>query len=286
MSATGPIEIGMTNDYMFRVIFQENKFALKGLLESVLHLEEDTITDLEIKNTIVPGQNISDKEYRMDVLVMMNDNTCINLEMQLKNLGNWHYRSLSYLCREFDSLDHGDDYDNVQTVYQIGFLDFTLFEDHPEFFAKYQMRNSKDNYLYTDRFNLIVVELNHEELATDEDVAYGIDKWVRLFKAKTWEDLKMIAQENEYLSSAVESAYISNNDKNILRVARDRDDFIRMQAAKDKKLASQAETIASQSETINSQSETINSLSQENSSLTDEVSRLKKLLDDNGIKHD
>ncbi|MCR5405106.1 MAG: hypothetical protein K6E91_14990, partial [Butyrivibrio sp.] len=83
----------------------------------------------------------------------------------------------------------------------------------------------------------------------------------------------------EYLSSAVESAYLSNNDKNILRVARDRDDFIRMQAAKDKKLASQAETIASQSETINSQS-------QEISSLTDEVSRLKKLLDDNGIEHD
>ena len=139
MSATGPVEIGMTNDYMFRIVFQENKFALKGLLESVLHLEPDTIIDLEIKNTIVPGQSISDKEYRMDVLVMMNDSTCINLEMQLKNLGNWRYRSLSYMCREFDSLDHGDDYENVQPLYQIGFLDFTLFEDHPEFYAKFQV---------------------------------------------------------------------------------------------------------------------------------------------------
>ena len=51
--AIGNVRFGMTNDYMFRVIFQENKFALKGLLESVLHLEEDTITDLEIKNTIL-----------------------------------------------------------------------------------------------------------------------------------------------------------------------------------------------------------------------------------------
>ncbi|MCR5405097.1 MAG: hypothetical protein K6E91_14945, partial [Butyrivibrio sp.] len=87
----------------------------------------------------------------------------------------------------------------------------------------------------TGYFAKLVVELNHEELLIAEDIAYGIDKWVRLFKAKTWEELKMIAQENEYLSSAVESAYLSNNDKNILRVARDRDDFIRMQAAKDKK---------------------------------------------------
>ena len=34
-------------------------------------------------------------------------------------------------------------------VYHIGFLDFTLFEDHPEFFARYQLRNAVDNYLYT-----------------------------------------------------------------------------------------------------------------------------------------
>jgi hypothetical protein len=33
--------------------------------------------------------------------------------------------------------------------------------------------------------NLIVIELMHEELATEEDIACGIDKWVRLFKAKT-----------------------------------------------------------------------------------------------------
>ena len=253
--------------------------ALKGLLESVLHLNPDTITDLEIKNAIVPGQTISDKEYRMDIKAILNNSTSINLEMQLKNLGNWQQRSLSYLCRDFDSLDHGDDYDEVQPAYQISFLDFTLFEDHPEFYAKYQIRNAKDGYLYTDRFNLIVIELNHEELATDEDISFGIDKWVRLFKAKTWEEMKMIAQENEYLKSAIELAYLSDEDKNIVKVARERDDFLRMQAAKDKKLAAQAETIASQSKTITSQAEKI-------SSQADEISRLKKILDESGIKHD
>jgi hypothetical protein len=50
------------------------------------------------------------------------------------------------------------------------------------------MRNNKNGYLYTDRFNPIVVEFTHEEAATDEDIAYGIDKWVHLFKAKTWKN--------------------------------------------------------------------------------------------------
>ena len=70
-------------------------------------------------------------------------------------------RSLSYLCRTFDDIARGEDYDNSHPVYHIGFLDFTLFKDHPEFYAKYQLRNVKDNYLYTDKFNLFVAELNH-----------------------------------------------------------------------------------------------------------------------------
>ena len=43
LHATGPVTVGMTNDYMFRIVFQENKYALKGLISSVLHLSPDNI---------------------------------------------------------------------------------------------------------------------------------------------------------------------------------------------------------------------------------------------------
>ncbi len=46
------------------------------------------------------------------------------------------------------------------------------------------MRNKNDNYLYTDRFNLIVSELNQYNLVSNEDIRYGIDRWVKLFKSK------------------------------------------------------------------------------------------------------
>jgi hypothetical protein len=32
-----------------------------------------------------------------------------------------------------------------------------------------------------------VIDLNHTELATDEDRVSGIDTWVKLFKATFWE---------------------------------------------------------------------------------------------------
>ncbi len=287
----------MTNDYMFRIVFQENKYALKGLIASVLHLDPETITDITISNEIKPGQSITDKEYRMDILVLFNNSQSINLEMQLRNQGNWQHRSLAYLCREFDSLDHGDDYDDVKPSYQVGFLGFTLFEDHPEFCARYQLRNEKDGYLYTDRFNLIVIELMHEDFATEEDIAFGIDKWVRLFKAKTWEDLKMVAQDNPYMTSTLESMYISNTDRNILKVAREREEFLRSQTHKDEKLKKQAaeiksltsmnKSLTSENKSLTSENKSLTSenksLTSENKSLASDNARLRKLLEDNGI---
>ena len=304
-NASGPVAVGLTNDYMFRVVFQQNKHALKGLIASVLHIRPESIRDLEIKNAIQPGVSITDKEYRMDILATMNDGTSTNLEMQLRNLGNWKYRSLSYLCRNFDSLDHGDDYDKVQPTYQIGFLGFTLFNDHPEFCATYQMRNAKDNFLYTGRFNLIVVELNHEKLATEEDRLFGIDKWVKLFKSTTWEELRMIAQDDEYLTSAVKSMYLSNEDYNVIKVARERDDFLRSQAYKDRRLAEQADEIIKQAneiETLNGMNAELNDknaelndknaelndknaeLNSENARLSDENMLLRQKLKEYGIK--
>jgi predicted transposase/invertase (TIGR01784 family) len=248
--ASGRIAYGMTNDYIFRIIFQENKFALKGLLCSLLRLSPEDIKDLEITNEVKPGKSIADKEYRMDIMVILNNEQILNLEMQIKNYGNWPCRSLAYLCREFDSLEHGADYNNVMPTYQISFLDFNLFEDHPEFFAMYQMRNAKDNYLYTDKFNLLVVQLNSTEVATKEDIDIGLVKWARIFKAKTWEELKMIAENNEYMTSAVQSLFLSNEDRNVRKIAREREEFLKAQAYKDARLSELEEQVKEKDQTI------------------------------------
>ena len=160
------------------------------------------------------------------------------------------------------------------------------------------MRNAKDNFLYTGRFNLIVVELNHENMATEEDRRYGIDKWVKLFKSKTWEELKMIAQDNEYLTSAVKSMYLSNEDRNIIKVARERDEFLRSQAYKDRRLEEQADEIIRQAEEIsslndrnaelNDRNAELNDrnaeLNDENTLLTNEIQQLRQKLRENGIE--
>ena len=58
-----------------------------------------------------------------------------------------------------------------------------------------------------------MVNSTQTELATREDKAYQIDYWAHLFKAKTWEELKMLAKENEYLNEAADSIYKANAEE-------------------------------------------------------------------------
>ena len=75
------------------------------------------------------------------------------------------------------------------------------------------MQNVKNGNVYSGKFTLSVVDLSCIELATDEDRFYGIDYWARVFKAKTWEELKMLSKDNEYLQEAADSIYMANADE-------------------------------------------------------------------------
>lgn len=142
-SATGPIAIRMTNDYLFRALLQRNNKVLRGLICALLHLKPEQVQSAVITNPIELGSAIDEKTFILDVKVILNNNIIINLEMQVINEYNWPERSLSYLCRAFNNLNPGEDYHKVKSVVQIGLLDFSLFPKHPEFYATYQFLNIK-----------------------------------------------------------------------------------------------------------------------------------------------
>ena len=161
------------------------------------------------------GAAISDKEFILDIHVILNDDTHINLEMQVLNDENWPERSLGYLCRTFDNLNKGEDYLETKPAIHIGFFDFHLFPQHSEFYATYMLMNVKNHTIYSDKFMLSVVDLNYINLATDEDKEYQIDYWASLFKATTWEDIKMLAENNPYMQEAFNTIYEITSDETI-----------------------------------------------------------------------
>lgn len=243
-TASGPIPYNLTNDYMFRVVLQENELVLRGLIGSLLNLEQSEIKSTVVTNPIKLGEQIDDKTFVLDIHVLLNDDTHLNLELQLLNQGNWPERSLNYLCRSFDSLQHGEDYIESMRAIHIGILDFTLFEDYPEFYADYRMMNVKNHHIYSDKFILNVLDLTQIELATDEDRKCELDYWARLFKAGTWEDLRMVAEKNESMNAAAAEMYIQNANDNVKEQCRVREEYIRQERWMKKKYDEQKKMLA------------------------------------------
>ncbi len=277
-NATGPVPYGLKNDYMFHVVFQENMHALKGLISSVLHIPEKSITSIQVQNPIEPGKSIDDKTFILDLKVIINNKRIINLELQINNERNWPDRSLGYLCRSYDNLNSGVDYIETKPAIHISFLNFTLFKNAPEFCAKYMLLNVKNHRIFTRKFSLIVVELNNTELATDEDRKYGIDKWAKLFNARSWEDLRMTASKDKAMQEALKELYKYNAEEQIREQCEARERYyFRKQymenkidtlteklkikdeliAAKDEEIASNTKELAAKDEALTAKDEEI-----------------------------
>ena len=108
-----------------------------------------------------------------------------------------------------------------------------------------------------------MVELNQTELATKTDKVYNLDKWAKLFTATTWEEVKMIANDNEYLESLAEAMHKLSLDPITVKYLREREDIIRYNQAREDRIAEQEAQISEQAA---------------------EIERLKKLLEEKNSK--
>ena len=207
--ANGEIPFNMTNDYMFRVILQKHTIVLKGLICALLHLKPENIQSANITNPIELGEDIDDKTFVLDIDVMLNNDTILNLEMQMSNERNWQDRSLSYLCRSFDQLYQGESYSAANS----------------------------------DKFSLSVVDLTCIELATNEDKEYQLDAWAKFFTSTTWEEVIMITEHHPHMEAAAQALYEANADEMTKRKCRARRDYYKQVNTREKMLLELSETI-------------------------------------------
>jgi predicted transposase/invertase (TIGR01784 family) len=279
-NATGNIDYNMTNDYMFRAVLQKNEIVLKGLICALLRLSEEEIISINILNPIELGKAMGDKEFILDIKVLLNNHEIVNLEMQVNQKPGWEERSLSYLCRSFDRLNRGDEYENAGPAIHIGILDYTPYSDAPEFYSSYKLMNLKTHRVYTDKFTLNMLSLKQIGLATDEDKRYKIDTWAKLFKAKTWEELKMLEEtsHSKAIEEATKALYILNSDMTILDQCYARQDYERMHRMIDKRMEElESKNAALKSDNVALKSDNA-ALETRAEKLEAEVARLKVLL--------
>lgn len=89
-----------------------------------------------------------------------------------------------------------------------------------------------------------VLDLSRIDLATEEDKQYQLDHWAALFKAKTWEELQMLAQDNNYFKEASETVYQLTQEEQIRQQCLAREDYNRTMKGIEYNLAAQKHEIA------------------------------------------
>ena len=144
--------------------------------------------------------------------------------------------------------------------------------------------------IYSDKFSLYVLDLSQIDLATEEDCLWQIEEWAKLFKATTWEEIKMTADKNEYLTETSNTLCDLYADRNVrercldrieynLRMKRYEDDIARKDKAleeKDKTIEENERTIKENERAIKEQSRALNEKDALVKKLMEEIAELKQ----------
>ena len=219
---------GMQNDYMFHAVLQKNEEVLRNLLATLLEMDEADIVSCHIENPIELGKEIEGKECILDVKLTLNHAKIINIELQVYKQTYWVERSLLYWARAYDNLKSGEDYSKLLPTYHIGILDFTLFEEHPKFMGKYQLMDVEDQFLYSDKLCIKVLDLTQLDAARKRaNINKKLVKWASIFKAETREELEQLANGEEVFEKMVVTMKKLSEDEKIRMQCEAREDYER-----------------------------------------------------------
>ena len=90
--------LDLKNDYVFKRIFAkpENNKELKELLEAILNIE---IEKVEVKNPEITKNYADEKLGVLDIRAQINEDTMIDIEMQVANVKTMVNRNIIYTSR-------------------------------------------------------------------------------------------------------------------------------------------------------------------------------------------
>lgn len=225
---TGRLKYPLTNDFMFKAVLQRNQTALKGLLCALLQMKPEEIAAIRILNPVEIGGMIDEKMMMLDLKLELNDSRILDVEMQVLDEGNWPERSLAYLCRTFDQLDKGEKYLNVKETIHIGILNFTPQGFPKKLYLEYYFYNLDTAHKYSDKLSIRVLQLNQMSSKSEEnEKSNEINHWARLFKAQTWEEMRVLAEKNETIRECVFTYKELSADEKARMQSEARDEYYR-----------------------------------------------------------
>lgn len=171
----------------------DNEIVRKHFISDVLNIPLEDIKDVRMVNTFLWKRFRKQKQGILDIQLELNDNTKINIEMQVEQKAHWKTRTVFYLAKMFTAdLRRGEAYKKAKKCIAITVLDFNVIQNE-EYHNVYLLRNAQSD-IYTDMLELHTIELKK---APNREQPVPLDEWHSLFNAETEEELDMIQSKTK-----------------------------------------------------------------------------------------
>ena len=199
-------------DFCFKELMGDEQVR-RGFVSAFLGISPGEIQETQLIATHLQKEHRSDKLGILDVCVMLNDMTQIDIEIQVAAFPLWPERSLFYLSRLFAGrILEGDDYEALHKCIHTGILDFVLFPQVGEYYSCYHFWEDHCRQMYTDKMEIHILEL--PKLARKEYPESDLLDWARFLGADCREEMRRMAEKNEYLQKAYDRLdYISADEE-------------------------------------------------------------------------
>lgn len=210
------------NDVVFQALFSRGKENItKALLEGILKTK---IHKLELdKSKELQNDNIQNKNGRLDLRVIINDNVECDIELQLASHEKMLERFLYYWSKMYTAnLKVGDKYTKLRKTISIIIVDDDIQEvkDIVKSQTKWQIREEE----YTDKIltpylEIGIIELRKAIKEYEKDKENAMLQWMLFLNNPETKEVQKIMEENQDIKEAKEELDRISQDDILQRMA-------------------------------------------------------------------
>jgi len=193
------------NDLLFKFIFgrKENKAITLSFINAVLGLEgARALIDLRFADREIDPEEETGKGSTLDLLCMTNDETQINIEVQVQNRHNMGQRSLYYWAKLYQStLGRGENYNNLRRTVAINLLGYEYLP-LSGFHHMYGLYDETGKHRLTEDIEIHFLELPKVTRQNIRSMR-TLDKWMAFIGNKlSDEEMEAIAMSEAAIDTA------------------------------------------------------------------------------------
>lgn len=215
-----------TLDITFKILLLRNPDLLRDMIEAVLNLKS-AIAGVNVLNPEIPREFPADKNIMLDIRARLHDGRQIDLEMQSTFPPGTQARFLYYWAKAFaDSIVAGEAYTELRSCVSILWFKAAVLRS-PGFHSVFHLSEDESRELFSRHIEFHVLELPKLHLASQRRQA-KLERWARFLRARTEEELEVLAQEDPTMTAAKHALEELSSDPEAQRLARDRETAVLM----------------------------------------------------------